>query len=327
MSKYIDANKLRAEIERQIHILRSSIQSQGDYGQSCQIVAFEHIRDLIESLQEPAKRGYKDCNGCKYNRTLKDQIGWQFQGCFGGDYKGKPIAEIELCPLKIDILQEQEKPKWDDSDMRLDESELLSRFAFYTYKDEPEVLYLSNLFVEESFRNIGIGSKILAAAEKVAETLGATSIRLRVRYNFPANKWYRKNGYCYIAFEDGYDWLEKTLEYMKPKQEQEVDLYEEIDKEWKKCLPTDEGMGLESANIVNEQFGEIARHFYELGQQSIRQMPKINGWVAMDKKLEIAAGEYAIFHKDADKTYTSDEVYDMLTKAFIDGNNWNEKEV
>ena len=45
----------------------------------------------------------------------------------------------------------------------------------------------------------------------------------------------------------------------------EVDLEKEIDKEWAKCEPMDEGMGLESANIVNEQFDSIARHFYELG--------------------------------------------------------------
>ena len=45
----------------------------------------------------------------------------------------------------------------------------------------------------------------------------------------------------------------------------EVDLEAEIDKEWAKCEPVDEGMGLESANIVNEQFDSIARHFYELG--------------------------------------------------------------
>lgn len=45
----------------------------------------------------------------------------------------------------------------------------------------------------------------------------------------------------------------------------EVDLNAEIDNEWKKCEPIDEGMGLESANIVNEQFDSIARYFYELG--------------------------------------------------------------
>ena len=44
-----------------------------------------------------------------------------------------------------------------------------------------------------------------------------------------------------------------------------VDLEKEIDSEWAKCEPVDEGMGLESANIVNEQFDSIARHFFELG--------------------------------------------------------------
>lgn len=109
MNKYIDAERLKAEIERQKHELELSIQSQGDYGQSCHIVAYENILSLIDSFQQeqPAKRSYKDCNGCEYNRRLKDQIGWQFQGCFGGDYKGKPIAEIELCPLKLAVQQEQ----------------------------------------------------------------------------------------------------------------------------------------------------------------------------------------------------------------------------
>lgn len=69
------------------------------------------ILSFLDTLEEPAKRSYKDCNGCEYNRTLKDQIGWQFRGCFGGDYKGKPIAEIELCPLKVGALQEPEIPK------------------------------------------------------------------------------------------------------------------------------------------------------------------------------------------------------------------------
>jgi hypothetical protein len=46
----------------------------------------------------------------------------------------------------------------------------------------------------------------------------------------PANSWYRKHGYGYMTFEGDYDWLEKTLEYMKPKQEQpEVDLEKEIE--------------------------------------------------------------------------------------------------
>ena len=45
----------------------------------------------------------------------------------------------------------------------------------------------------------------------------------------------------------------------------EVDLEREMDKEWNKCEPIDEGMGLEIASIEHEQFDNIAKHFYELG--------------------------------------------------------------
>jgi len=41
----------------------------------------------------------------------------------------------------------------------------------------------------------------------------------------------------------------------------DVELQKEIETVWNKCEPVDEGMGLESANIVNEQFDEIARYF------------------------------------------------------------------
>ena len=44
-----------------------------------------------------------------------------------------------------------------------------------------------------------------------------------------------------------------------------MDLEKEIDSEWKKCLPIDEGMGVEVANIHIEAFDIIARYFYELG--------------------------------------------------------------
>jgi hypothetical protein len=50
MSKYIDAKKLIAELRQQKHWLELSIQSQGDYGQSCQIVAYENVISIITSL-------------------------------------------------------------------------------------------------------------------------------------------------------------------------------------------------------------------------------------------------------------------------------------
>lgn len=110
--------------------------------------------------------------------------------------------------------QKEQKPAEWSEDWR--EEDIQTRFAFYTYMDDPSVLYLSNVFVEEASRNHGFGTRILRAAEKVAEAIGATTISLKVKQDSPANAWYRKNGYGYVTFEDGYDWLEKNLEYMKP---------------------------------------------------------------------------------------------------------------
>ena len=131
------------------------------------------------------------------------------------------IAWIETLPERFNL---QSKQEWSE-DWR--EEDIQTRFAFYTYKDDPSVLYLSNVFVEETSRNHGFGTRILRAAEKVAEAIGATTISLKVKQNSPVNAWYRKNGYGYVAFEDGYDWLEKNLEYMKPNKQE----WSEEDKE------------------------------------------------------------------------------------------------
>ena len=50
--KYIDSEKLIKKLKQQKNILAQSIQSQGDYGQSCQIVAINNIFPIITSLQQ-----------------------------------------------------------------------------------------------------------------------------------------------------------------------------------------------------------------------------------------------------------------------------------
>ena len=140
---------------------------------------------------------------------------------YGGEYSAKAWPWSDGVITYGDVvnflksLRPQPKQEWNE-DWR--EEDIQTRFAFYTYKNEEDdgVLYLSNVFVEEASRNHGFGTRILRAAEKVAETIGATTICLKVKQDSPANAWYRKNGYGYVAFEDGYDWLEKNLEYMKP---------------------------------------------------------------------------------------------------------------
>ena len=60
------------------------------------------------------------------------------------------------------------------------------------------------------------------------------------------------------------------------REQPEVDLDKEIDKEWAKCEPIDEGMGLESATIVNEQFNSIARRFIQIGLNARKEeLPEI----------------------------------------------------
>ena len=54
-------------------------------------------------------------------------------------------------------------------------------------------------------------------------------------------------------------------------QEQPEGLEKEIDNEWKKCNPTDEGMGVETANIHIEAFDMIARHFCEFGKNDMKK--------------------------------------------------------
>ena len=129
--------------------------------------------------------------------------------------EGKSAGRQEVFdhPEEYGLQKEQKTAEWSE-DYR--EEDIQTRFAFYTYKDDPSVLYLSNVFVEETSRNHGFGTRILKAAEKAAEAIGAITICLKVKQDSPANAWYRKRGYGYVAFEDGYDWLEKNLEYLKP---------------------------------------------------------------------------------------------------------------
>ena len=55
-----------------------------------------------------------------------------------------------------------------------------------------------------------------------------------MKHDSPANAWYRKHGYGYVAFEDGYDWLEKNLEYMNPNKQE----WSEEDEEKLKAICT-----------------------------------------------------------------------------------------
>lgn len=212
------------------------------FEESVEYVRTDLVKQPVEGLEEEIKRWIhaQRNNGRKL-------FGW--------------IDMVELAARHFYELgknaRKEQPVEWEDE---YREEDLRIRFAFYTYKNEEDdsVLYLSNLFVEEASRNAGFGTKILEAAEKVAETIGAITIRLKVKQDSPANAWYRKRGYGYIAFEGGYDWLEKNLEYLKPKRNEQLasdDLEEEIARYLcEECSADDE-----------PSTSDIARHFAEWG--------------------------------------------------------------
>ena len=90
-----------------------------------------------------------------------------------------------------------------------DDEDILQRFSFYSYKDEPNILYLSGLYVNEEFRNKGIGTKILEVADEVAKSLNCHAIRLKTKIGSNAERLYRRNGYNTLKREGNQVWLEK----------------------------------------------------------------------------------------------------------------------
>ena len=47
----------------------------------------------------------------------------------------------------------------------------ISKTILYTYKDNPEILYIANLSVDANMRNKGIGTQLLSIAEDIADQI------------------------------------------------------------------------------------------------------------------------------------------------------------
>lgn len=227
--RYIDSEKLIAEIDRLGDVLNDPICQRDALGPDWVNGGkkmLKEIRSYIESLQQEQPEVDLERDAVSY--------------CYDNGINISPRQAKGIARHFYELGLAARKDQSDNWNDEYREDELQIRFAFYTYKDEDGVLYLSNVFVEETSRNKGFGTKILQVAENVAETIGAITIRLKVKQNSPANDWYRKHGYGYLTFEDGYDWLEKNLEYLKPKQEQpEVDLDAIVDEAFDKYSSVD----------------------------------------------------------------------------------------
>lgn len=90
---------------------------------------------------------------------------------------------------------------------------------------------------------------------------------MKAKYNFERENEDNPNHSdgCGMFYSGFFACLKEISFFLDTLTKVEIDLEKEMDKEWNKCKPVDEGMGLEIASIEHEQFDNIAKHFYSLG--------------------------------------------------------------
>ncbi len=213
MAKYIEADRLRAEIKFAKSVYdnpKRVVNGVADaYRQDGRAAMCDDILKRIDSLQQ---------DETQVDKMLCSQVWWEEQGWI----MIPPDATIE----GIDSLLRQVRKKFQQestSDTDALHTELINLLKKYRIG-------------EETARTI---------ADRIADTYGVQ------RY---------MDGLC-----DG-----SNKEDTK-KEQPEVDLEKEIEKEWKECDPIDEGMGVESAYIHIEAFDIIAHRFFELGKKDMKK--------------------------------------------------------
>jgi len=88
------------------------------------------------------------------------------------------------------------------------------RFALYTYDDDPDTVYLSNVFVDEKYRRTGLGNIILEMATDIAKKMEFKTIILKVLKTSFVHEWYERHGYRdFVADSEdiSYVWMKKEL--------------------------------------------------------------------------------------------------------------------
>ena len=272
----------------------------------------DEILAYLEKQKEQKPVEYID-----FDNEFENQVSHLLASVLNGEHEYtegfvKYVSQSLLEYAKIELKSKEWSEEYREEDLR-------TRFAFYTYKNEEEdgILYLSNVFVEETSRNKGFGTKILAAAEKVAETIGAITIRLKVKQNSPANTWYRKHGYGYLTFEDGYDWLEKNLEYLKPKQEWSKDDETAFsDLMW--CIEQARKSAKDENDMGNIWFAE---NWLRNRLKYLRPQPRKEIYQAAKHDLAIRFMNYLDENRPNGKMSLSNGECEDIDKAFIE-NDW-----
>ena len=91
------------------------------------------------------------------------------------------------------------------------ENDVVAFLSIEVYRDE-DYIYLDDLSVAEGYRNKGIGTKLIHAAEKYAEKIGVTKIVFHVeKANEDAYRLYLRLGYSEDADEGGRIRMNKSV--------------------------------------------------------------------------------------------------------------------
>lgn len=192
--------------------------------------------------------------------------------------------------------------KQDEQDNNEDEA-ILHRFSFYSYKDEPNILYLAGLYVNDEYRNKGIGTKILKIADEVAVSMKCSSILLKTEIGSNAERLYKNNGYNIFRREENQVWLEKRGEKGTNVNEREIPFSEHkpLFKEGDtiKCKYDDRQFTIKSVDLDKGTYSytqegcgndiDYADEMFELVEQKpadkVEPKFKVGDWIVIDGEV------------------------------------------
>ena len=87
------------------------------------------------------------------------------------------------------------------------------RFALYVYNDEPETVYLENVFVYKKSRGHGIGNNILTIAEQEVVKMDADILCLKCLKDSWVHNWYKEHGFEDLCLDNNpkFMWMKKDI--------------------------------------------------------------------------------------------------------------------
>lgn len=80
------------------------------------------------------------------------------------------------------------------------------------YFEQPDIACLNSLYVNENYRNQGIGTYLQDVRERIGIAFDAKEAYLSVKADTWLYDWYTRRGYSYYMDDnDGYVFMKKTL--------------------------------------------------------------------------------------------------------------------